>query len=80
MIALIKYHQKAVVLAIVLTLVFGMILAIVSSASYLQANNQFVVSTASQQLTFNRYQAGFVCRERGWEFCTGWSYSTSRLA
>ncbi len=38
-------------------------------------------TTASiQEVSFNRYQAGFVCRERGWEFCTGWSYSKSRMA
>lgn len=80
MIGLIKHNQKAAVLALVLTLAFGMILAIVFSDSHPQPNSQLVVSTASQKLTFNRYQAGFVCRERGWEFCTGWSYSTSRLA
>lgn len=32
------------------------------------------------EVSFNRYQAGFVCRERGWEFCIGWSYSHSRMA
>ncbi|MBW8186302.1 hypothetical protein [Shewanella nanhaiensis] len=77
MIGLIKHNQKA----LVPTLVFGMTLAIVFSASHFHPKNQIAASTTvSQQLTFNRYQAGFVCRERGWEFCTGWSYSTSRLA
>lgn len=35
---------------------------------------------SSYEVSFNRYQAGFVCRERGWEFCVGWSYTHSRIA
>ncbi|QFU22869.1 hypothetical protein FM038_012420 [Shewanella eurypsychrophilus] len=30
--------------------------------------------------TYNRYQAGFACRENGWEFCEGWAYRRGRLA
>ncbi len=33
-----------------------------------------------QQFTYNRYQAGFACRENGWEFCEGWVYRRGRLA
>jgi len=34
-----------------------------------------------QILSYNRYQVGSVCKERGWEFCKSWSrYSRTRLA
>ncbi|BAJ02060.1 hypothetical protein [Shewanella violacea] len=40
-----------------------------------------VVSNLSQlTLSYNRYQAGFACRENGWEFCEGWFYRRARVA
>ncbi|AQS36025.1 hypothetical protein Sps_00833 [Shewanella psychrophila] len=32
------------------------------------------------QFSFNRYQAGFACRENGWEFCQKWAYPRGLLA
>lgn len=42
--------------------------------------NSPAITESIQEVSFNRYQAGFVCRERGWEFCVGWSYTHSRIA
>lgn len=35
---------------------------------------------STTMFTYNRYQAGFACRENGWEFCEGWAYRRGRLA
>lgn len=47
-----------------------------------QAVNPATPSTHTQgiQLSFNRYQAGFACRENGWEFCEKWAYPRGLLA
>ena len=36
--------------------------------------------TQGARLSFNRYQAGFACRENGWEFCAKWAYPRGLLA
>lgn len=34
----------------------------------------------SLKVSYNRYQAGFACRENGWEFCENWAFRRGRLA
>ena len=36
--------------------------------------------TQGVRLSYNRYQAGFACRENGWEFCAKWAYPRGLLA
>ncbi|MBE7214536.1 hypothetical protein MK852_00625 [Shewanella benthica] len=39
-----------------------------------------LTQTQGVRLSFNRYQAGFACRENGWEFCAKWAYPRGLLA
>ncbi|WP_041421668.1 hypothetical protein [Shewanella sediminis] len=56
-------------------------LAGVDNSAYLYSFKQETNQQRVQQITFNRYQVGHVCKERGWEFCKKWSrYSRTRLA
>lgn len=44
-------------------------------------NIKSAIDTMSTTMfSYNRYQAGFACRENGWEFCEGWAYRRGRLA
>lgn len=47
-----------------------------------QAEKLATASTHTQgvRLSYNRYQAGFACRENGWEFCAKWAYPRGLLA
>jgi|GEM_PF-5287238 len=56
-------------------------LADINNSGYLSALNQEIRHQRVQQLSFNRYQVGSVCKEKGWEFCQTWSrYARTRLA
>ncbi|WP_076411476.1 hypothetical protein [Shewanella sp. UCD-KL12] len=73
-------------LSMALGLVLGVVLATSSSCLLfvVDQNNSplSVQATHSNPITlsYNRYQAGFACRENGWEFCQGWVYRRGRLA
>lgn len=63
----------------VLTLVLTSVLSVVC-VSITERNGEIISASSAGTLSFNRYQAGFFCRERGWEFCANWSYTQSRIA
>ena len=62
------------------TLFFGAMVCMLNGSKSVDLQGMILVKNSTIELSFNRYQAGYVCRERGWEFCFSWSYSTSRLA
>lgn len=65
-------------------IVIGALSSVTSQAldSRIQEANHAAPSTLPQgvKLSLNRYQAGFVCRENGWEFCAKWAYPRGLLA
>lgn len=73
-------------LGMALGLALGVVLGTSSSCLLFvvdQNNSQLSVQTLNSNpltLSYNRYQAGFACRENGWEFCQGWVYRRGRLA
>ncbi|MPY23807.1 hypothetical protein FM037_13825 [Shewanella psychropiezotolerans] len=79
-------HSTTITPAASLTalIVIGALSSVTSQTfdSATQASTLATASTPSQgvQLSFNRYQAGFACRENGWEFCEKWAYPRGLLA
>ncbi|NRD73976.1 hypothetical protein HQQ94_12155 [Shewanella sp. VB17] len=66
---------------VLFTLWFGAIVCMLNVSKSVDVQVHVLMQDDSAiNISFNRYQAGYVCRERGWEFCFSWSYSTRRLA
>ncbi len=75
--------QKFLLLSVysVVTILAVNMLVDINNSAYLFTINQDAHHKSAQQLSFNRYQVGYVCKERGWEFCESWSrYARTRLA